>query len=274
VNFKKQFGEDMKAATIAAVVLSGFLAGCGAPQDANVTESEKAKFEAFLTFKRIPLDDKVRYERLQEEFQKKGQLAAAMVKTEKLNGALINAEVEEFRKQLVVSRYFESYLKGAVTDQGIQNFYSQNSAKYKTTKAHVGHILFRVTPDMGEIERQALLTTAHAAYSRISSGEEFSEVAKAVSEDKVSALKGGDLGWVNQDAVAPEFSQKAFSMKKDEISEPFLSACGFHILKILDEPQEITKPLESVKGDIRYQLRSEAKQAEIKRLLGLTESTK
>ena len=179
----------------------------------------------------------------------------------------VEAEVEEFRKQLLLSRYFETYLEQATTDQGIQNYYSQHIENYTTRKVHVAHILFRVNPDMGEPERQALLTRAGETYSQLTSGGDFAEIAKVTSQDNISAVKGGDLGWINAGAVSKEFSAKAFSLGEGEISPPFLTTFGYHILKVIEAPQEITKPLESVKGDIRYQLRSESKAAETRRLL-------
>lgn len=248
---------------VAVFVVGGFLTACGG----GTENTDKEKFEAFLKLKRIPLNDEKRYQRMQKEYQQRALLTAAIVETKKLDQLQIDTEVEEFRKQLMIGRYFETYLNEAVTEQGVQNFYSQNIDQYKTRKVHAAHILLRVNPRMGEPERQVLLTTASEAYSKINTGEKFEDVAKAVSNDKVSAAKGGDLGWINEGAISSEFSQKAFTMKAGEVSEPFLTAYGFHIIKVLEEPQEITKPLESVKGDIRYQLRNQSKQAETQRLL-------
>jgi peptidyl-prolyl cis-trans isomerase C len=50
------------------------------------------------------------------------------------------------------------------------------------------------------------------------------------------------------------------------VSEPFLTTFGYHIVKVLDEPRVVTRPFEAVKGDIRYKLRNQAKQAELERL--------
>lgn len=265
----------MKQIGITTVLFSVFLVACSFEQESKTTvDNDKEAYEAYLSLKRIPLNDNVRYERMLEEYNNRKALADAMMSENSLDKALIDAEVEEFRRQLVISRYFESYLSENVTDQGIENFYKQNSEKYKSRKAHVAHILFRVNPDMGEIERKALLTQAHEAYSKISADEDFAEIAKQTSQDKVSAIKGGDLGWISEGSIAEEFSQKAFATKAGEITEPFLTAFGFHILKVIEEPQTITKPLESVKGDIRYQLRNEVKQAEIKRLITKTPEAK
>ncbi len=232
--------------------------------DESVTRQQ---YESYLKLKRIPLNDTAKYERQLVEYLKREAMAQAILEEGKLDQALIDAEVEEFRKQLVISRYFETYLDDQATDEGIQNFYAENEENFTSEKVHVAHILFRVRPDMEESERSAILTTAHEAYSKIRAGESFDEMAKTLSEDKVSAAKGGDLGWIKKGAVAPAFSDKAFALKKGEVSEPFLTPFGFHIVKVLDEKQLVKQPLEAVKGDIRYQLRNKAKAAEKERLL-------
>lgn len=227
----------------------------------------KEEYEAFLKLKNVPINDAERYERMKEQYVERIALTSAIESSEKLDVLLMDAEVEEFKRQLLISRYFEDHLNNSVSDEGIQNYYNLNEDKFQSEQVHVAHILFRVDPKMGETERQAVLSTAHDAYSKITSGGEFEEVAKALSEDTVSAKRGGDLGWINKGAVAPEFSEKAFSLSKSEVSEPFLTAFGFHIIKVLEAPQVVKKPFEAVKGDIRYQLRNEAKTAETQRLL-------
>ncbi|MBL4672211.1 MAG: peptidylprolyl isomerase [Arenicella sp.] len=253
----------MKYISVITLVASVLISSCNQQQ----SSTDKEEFEAYLKLKRVSLDDQTRYERLRVEYDRRAALAVATLNTELLDQVLIDAEIEEFRKELLISRYFEKYLNDAVTDQGIQNYYSNNVDDYKTRKAQVSHILFRVNPGMDETERQVALTKASEAHSKITSGEDFASVAKTMSEDKVSAAKGGSLGWINDGAISKAFSEKIFAMQKDQISEPFLTDYGFHIVKIDEGQQDVVKPLEALKGDIRYQLRSESKKAETKRLL-------
>jgi peptidyl-prolyl cis-trans isomerase C len=259
-------------ALITSILLSTLLIGCGGnnePTVAKVGDQEITKqyFESYLKHKNIPKDDETKYQRALDAYLERSALTAAIEQSNKLDMNAINTEVEEFKKQALISRYFESFLKDSASDDSIRNYYSANAGQYQSTKAHVAHILFRVNSKMDETERQVILTTAHEAYSKLQSGEDFSSIAQKYSEDTVSAKKGGDLGWINRGAVAPEFSEKSFSLPVGEISEPFLTSFGFHILKVLEAPQIVKKPFEAVKGDIRYQLRSEAKNAEQSRLL-------
>jgi len=253
----------MKYISVITLVVSVLISSCNQQQ----SSTDQAAFEAYLKLKRVSLDDQTRYERFRAEYDRRAALAEATLKTDLLDPVLIEAEIEEFRKELLISRYFEAYLNDAVTDQGIQNYYSNNVDEYKTRKAKVSHILFRVNPGMDETERQVALTSASQAHSKITSGEDFASVAKSMSEDKVSAAKGGSLGWINDGAISKAFTEKVFAMQKDEISEPFLTDYGFHIVKIDEGQQDVVKPLEALKGNIRYQLRNESKKAETQRLL-------
>ena len=91
-------------------------------------------------------------------------------------------------------------------------------------------------------------------------------MAAEYSEDLLSAKQGGDLGWLQEGAIDPAFSSKVFAMKAGELSEPFTTPFGFHVVKLVDGPKVVKQPFESVSGDIRYRLRQEAKQAELERL--------
>jgi len=70
--------------------------------------------------------------------------------------------------------------------------------------------------------------------SRIVNGEDFAELARAHSEDPGSGSKGGELGWSDPNAYAPEFRDVINSISVNEISEPFKTQFGWHILQVMD----------------------------------------
>ncbi len=234
----------------------------------------QAEFSAYLKFKRIPEQDTAKVARALDEYIKRAALTAAIEKSGKLDTALVQAELEEFRRQMFIGRYFEEHLSASVDDTAVRNYYTNNAERYETQRIHAAHILIRVDSQMSETERQAKLSTAHEAYSHLQKGDDFSEVAKKFSEDRVSAEKGGDLGWLVEGAVDPEFSKRLSALKPDETTEPFLTPFGFHIVKMLEGPQLVKRPVESVEGDIRYQLRNESKVSETERLLGTIKITR
>jgi peptidyl-prolyl cis-trans isomerase SurA len=71
-------------------------------------------------------------------------------------------------------------------------------------------------------------------YRRLQAGEPFDELARRYSDDAASGSQGGDLGWVQNGQMVPEFEQVMNNTPKGEISEPFQSRFGWHILQVLD----------------------------------------
>ena len=70
--------------------------------------------------------------------------------------------------------------------------------------------------------------------AQILAGDDFAAVAKVVSEDPGSAVEGGDLGWSNPGVFVPEFQAMAERLPIGELSEPFKTPFGWHILEVTD----------------------------------------
>lgn len=265
--------EELKLTKCLGVaLLSGalLLSGCDAGKKIAEVEGKpvtEEEFNSFLEVKRLsPKDDEQRQAMLDNYLERKA-LAAVIEKQGALNEDLIEAEVNEFRKEILISRYFQKFLQDKVTDDAVLNHYNTHASDYETRKVHVAHVLFRINQNMSENERKAKLTTAQEAYSKIKAGAAFEEIAKTYSEDTVSGKKGGDLGWMAAGSVDKRFSDKIFSLPLGEVSEPFETEFGFHIVKVLEGPMVVKQPFETIKGRIRHQLRTEAKEAEMQRLV-------
>lgn len=252
------------------------LIGCGqdagSPPLAIVNEKPitTAQYEAYLKFKRIPEKDQTQREKLLNQYLRREALAAVIIQQEVLDKELIEAELQEFRKEMLISRYFDQYLKDKVNTEAIRNYYNTHAGDYEDRKAHAAHILVRTNKKMSETERKVKLTTAQEAYSQILAGKDFAVIARDYSEDKISGKKGGDLGWFKEGSIDPKFSATLFGLKPGDVSEPIETPFGFHIVKLIDGPRTVRKPFDAVAGDIRYQLRNKAKKAELERLLSKT----
>lgn len=258
-------------------VMAGFflITACGGSSNdfakVNGEKISQEQFNAYLKFKRIPEKDKERVSQMADEYLEREALASVIESEESLDTPVIKAELNELKKEMLISRYFEKYLSEAVTEQAVKNYYATHAEEYEQKKAHVAHILIRTNKSMDETERQAKLTTAQEAYSKIRTGTDFAAVAREYSEDKVSARKGGDLGWLKEGSISPIFSKKVFEMQEGDVAEPFETPFGYHVVKLVEAPKVIKQPFKSVEGNIRYQLRNEAKKAEIDRLMAKTE---
>jgi peptidyl-prolyl cis-trans isomerase C len=263
----------------AIVSLSVLLSACGGQDGDTIAEvGDKAvsasQFEAYLKFKRLASADEKRRSGLMDQYLEREALATAIEQSNLLDKELMKAELNDFRRQMLISRYFEKLLREKVTEDTVKSYYVSHASEYEQKKVRVSHILFRTNRNMTETERKAKMTVAQEAHGKLIQGTTFAEVAKNYSEDAISAKKGGDLGWMKKGSVNPKFSKVIFELESGKISEPFETPFGFHIVKVTDGPAVVKQPLDAVKGDIRYRLQNEVKAAEIERLRSQVKITK
>ncbi|TBU92197.1 molecular chaperone SurA [Stutzerimonas kirkiae] len=97
-------------------------------------------------------------------------------------------------------------------------------------EVHVRHILIKPSAIRSSEETRRLVERLR---QRILNGEDFGELAKSFSEDPGSALNGGDLNWIDPNALVPEFRAVMADSANGQLSEPFETAYGWHILEVL-----------------------------------------
>lgn len=107
----------------------------------------------------------------------------------------------------------------------------RSGEQHVITQTHARHILLRPNALATEEEVQAQL---QALKVRIESGDDFGELAQAHSEDKASAINGGDLGWASPGVMVPQFEEVMAKTPINAISEPFQTQFGWHILQVLE----------------------------------------
>ncbi|HEX6997400.1 MAG TPA: peptidylprolyl isomerase [Gammaproteobacteria bacterium] len=126
---------------------------------------------------------------------------------------------------------------------------------------HVRHILIEPNEIL---DRDAAKQKIIGIREQILNGEDFATLARAQSEDTVSAADGGDLGWVTPDDFVPEFGQVLRRLDIGELSEPFETRFGWHIVEVLDrrsydttdevKRQECTRQIRASKAEEELQL--------------------
>ncbi len=105
-----------------------------------------------------------------------------------------------------------------------------NSDKHQVLKTHVRHILVKQNAGMSH---EDALKQVNNLYQQIKSGKDFSVIAKQYSLDSASAVKGGDLGWVNPGEVVPEFEKAMNVLPLHQISKPVKSVFGWHLIEVV-----------------------------------------
>jgi peptidylprolyl isomerase/peptidyl-prolyl cis-trans isomerase C len=157
---------------------------------------------------------------------------------------------EEFKKkvkvaesQLLQQELIERKLKAAVTDKLIDDEYNKLAKELKGQKeVKVSHILVDTEEKAKQLKE------------KINKGSKFEDLVKEFSTDEGSKATGGELGYVMKGQLVPEFENKAFSMKQNEISDPVKTQFGWHIIKVLDS-RDVTIPqkeqaLNGIKGKL------------------------
>ena len=107
----------------------------------------------------------------------------------------------------------------------------QRKGKHIITQTKARHILIRTNELVSDKDA---VTRLKQLKQRIEHGEDFAELARSHSDDTASAVNGGDLGWVNPGALVPQFEQVMNSLKPKEMSEPFKTEYGWHVVQVLD----------------------------------------
>jgi len=110
-------------------------------------------------------------------------------------------------------------------------------------QVHARHILMRTNELQDDATVKQKLENLR---KRILAGEDFAAVAQVSSQDAGSAADGGDLDWSTAEAFPPEFEKELDDLKVNDISEPFHTQAGWHIVQLLgrrkyDETQELQR---------------------------------
>lgn len=96
------------------------------------------------------------------------------------------------------------------------------------------HILLKTSPELSDDQARQKLEQLR---QRIQSGEDFAELARTHSDDKGSGARGGDLGWTAPGMLVPEFEQELEGLQANQISAPFKTQFGWHIVQALERRQ-------------------------------------
>ena len=111
------------------------------------------------------------------------------------------------------------------------------------------HILLMLKQNATQAEQDAAKLRADSIYTALVKGANFADLARRLSDDKGSASRGGDVSWVQEGQTVKEFEDVVFAMKKGELSKPFLSPFGYHIVKLMDKQNFF--PYDTLRADIR-----------------------
>lgn len=192
---------------------------------------------------------------------------------------------KDLRTQIEIKKLVDSVTKIKVTEKDAEKYYNANISQFKHgEQVRASHILvsadtLQIIKDIKSknknISNEDLnkkvdekIATQKAKAEQIlltlkSNPDEFEKIAIKSSDDKASGERGGELGYFTKETMVKEFSNVAFSMKPNTISDKLVQTpYGFHIIKVTDRVVAGTTPFAKVKNEIIFYLETQ-KQVEV-----------
>ncbi len=138
----------------------------------------------------------------------------------------------------------------------IKEFFEQNRARYVNAEQRkASHILLTVPKDANEKTKAQIRGKIEGLLVQARSGANFAELAKANSQDPGSTSEGGDLGFFTSEMMAKPFSDSAYALKPDQISDVVETQFGFHIIKLTGVKPKVERMFDEVKSEIEAEYR-------------------
>ncbi|MBW6490028.1 MAG: peptidylprolyl isomerase [Lentimicrobium sp.] len=102
-------------------------------------------------------------------------------------------------------------------------------------RVQVAHILVRIPSGASITDSAEIAKKTNEIYEKAISGEDFAKLVEQYSDDKSTSTKGGILPWFGSNKMIPEFIKEISTLKNPgEITKPFISSFGWHIVKLID----------------------------------------
>ncbi|MBU3614581.1 peptidyl-prolyl cis-trans isomerase [Polynucleobacter sp. Latsch14-2] len=159
----------------------------------------------------------------------------------------VREQIEQSRIGILVAAVFQDFVeREGITEAELKAAYESVKTQYTGKEYLVQHIL---------VEKEA---DAKAITAQIKAGGNFEDIAKVKSKDPGSAPTGGDLGWVSDKSLVPEFSKTMVQMKKGQITDkPVKTQFGWHIIKMDDVRDVKAPPLDEIKDQLKQMISSD-----------------
>lgn len=125
-------------------------------------------------------------------------------------------------------------------------------------QVRVAHIMVKTNEKDSDTVQTKAKKKNEEIYTRVKNGEDFSLLASQFSDDRTSGKNGGELPWFGTGKMVPEFEKVAFELKKEgELSEPFQSAYGWHIVKLIEKKG--IPSMEEMEGELRQKVSKDSR---------------
>ncbi|MDH5648163.1 MAG: peptidylprolyl isomerase [Gammaproteobacteria bacterium] len=177
----------------------------------------------------------------------------------KARGLTLERFTQRIVQQSAIKQYVQTVLvdKSKYNDKELKSYYKKNKREFQRPESiELWHIILKVAPNEKQEKWEEKRKLANEIVSRVRNGEDFAELAKKHSEDDYR-INGGYIGFMHKGRLLPALEDIAFTLKKDELSEPIKSLHGYHIIRAGEKKVAGIVPFSEAKEGLKARLEGE-----------------
>lgn len=174
---------------------------------------------------------------IQNILQKNNIAQAQLEQDLQRQGLTMDGLRKQLRDELLINNLQGGIVNNRIkiTPQDIDNFLASSDGKYATSPDfHIGHILIAVSSSADSDTLAAAEQQANEVYANLQAGADFAQTAMRYSNDQ-AALQGGDIGWRKLAQLPELFGNHMMDLPVGQVTKPFRSGAGFHLLKNIEQ---------------------------------------
>ncbi len=230
-NLSPEQEKDIKSEILSEIIREKLLY-MEAKQDTNLKVTDK-EVEEELDRKIEELKNQMGEENFKKELEKEGFTVEELKKNYR----------EDIKRNIFIQKYIAMYIqpKVMISPEEFKKFYEEkrDSIPEREEGFYLSHILIRILPDKNKVKEAK--EKCENIYEKLKEGADFSYMAFKYSDDRQSALMGGEIGYVQRGILPPSVEEKIFSLKKGDFTGPIESDYGYYIFKIIDKKENEVK---------------------------------
>lgn len=222
----------------------------------SLPEAERTAIKADRTVLDNWLRQRLLSEAVLRDARAKGWAERADVKVK------VDAATREVTSRIVSTSYLESVSQvpaGYPSDAEVKAAYEQGKSNYNLPAAYRVAQIYLATPDR-DAAAVAKVREEAAKLARQARAGDFAAVARASSQDKRTAERGGEVDTLPLARILPELRDTVARLKPGQVSEPVQAEAGFHVVKLLDITPARTATLDEMKPQLQAALRQQRQQ--------------
>jgi parvulin-like peptidyl-prolyl isomerase len=236
----------------------------------KVNDSDRDVLEQFITEKLLEAEAReagikitdTEVNQYIDEIKKRNRLSDDDLKTVlSREGQTFESYKATVRSELERSELLNRQVRAKVniTNDDVERYYKLNASKFRSEeRVRLRHILLALPKTATPEEVQAATEKATDLYQRIVAGADFAELAREFSEGAGQA-DGGEIGWVNRGTLIAGLEEVAFEkLSVGQVSAPFRTGMGVHIVKLEARDRGAVAPLATVAPKIKEELHAKA----------------